>query len=105
MIITLQGPSRHTAWLPAHRPEPLLGCPTGSTMEPAETPRPAPAEAWLVFDGLRGRRGPRRRKTARTLQDRNILYLSLDTATQGIIGAGIGSFLAIFLVRMGASNV
>lgn len=40
----------------------------------------------------------------RTLEGRNIRYLTLDTAVQGIIGAGIGSFLAVFLVRMGASN-
>ena len=46
-----------------------------------------------------------RRWAPQTLQARNIRYLSLDTATQGIIGAGIGSFLAVFLVRMGASSV
>lgn len=40
-----------------------------------------------------------------TLQQRNILYLSLDTATQGVIQAGIGSFLSVFLVRMGATSL
>lgn len=46
-----------------------------------------------------------RRWAARSLTERNIRYLSLDTASQGIISAGIGSFLAVFLVRMGASSV
>ena len=44
-------------------------------------------------------------RQAQSLEQRNILFLSLDTATQGLIGAGVGSFLAVFLVRLGASGV
>lgn len=53
-----------------------------------------------VFGGL-----GRALATPRTLEGRNIRNLSVDTAIQGVIGAGITTFLSIFLVRLGASNV
>jgi MFS family permease len=40
----------------------------------------------------------------RRLEARNIRILSYDTATFGIIQAGIVSFIAVFLVRLGAPN-
>jgi MFS family permease len=38
------------------------------------------------------------------LEERNVRYLTLDTATQGVIAAGINAFVAVFLVRLGAPN-
>ncbi|MCD6286069.1 MAG: MFS transporter [Anaerolineae bacterium] len=37
--------------------------------------------------------------------NRNILYLTLDTAVQGLMMGGIFSFLAVFLVRLGATTL
>ena len=39
-----------------------------------------------------------------TLEDRNIRQFYLDTACQGLVSGGIGTFLAIFVVRLGASS-
>jgi MFS family permease len=38
------------------------------------------------------------------LEARNIRYLTYDTATVGIVQAGITAFVAVFLVRLGAPN-
>ena len=40
----------------------------------------------------------------RRLEARNIRYLTYDTATFGIVQAGIVSFIAVYLVRLGAPN-
>ena len=37
--------------------------------------------------------------------NRNILYLTLDTAVQGLMMGGIFSFLSVFLVRLGATTL
>jgi len=42
--------------------------------------------------------------TGKRLEDRNIRCLYYDIAWQGLIVAGINSFLPVFLVRLGASN-
>jgi MFS family permease len=40
-----------------------------------------------------------------SIVDRNILYLTLDTAVQGLMMGGIFSFLSVFLVRLGATTL
>jgi len=40
-----------------------------------------------------------------TTVDRNILYLTLDTAVQGLMMGGIFNFLSVFLVRLGATTL
>ncbi len=39
-----------------------------------------------------------------SLEERNVRILTLDTAIQGLIQAGIASFVSVFLVRLGAPN-
>jgi len=39
-----------------------------------------------------------------SLEDKNIRFLYLDTACMGLIGGGIGAFISVFLVRLGASS-
>jgi MFS family permease len=39
------------------------------------------------------------------LQDRNILYFSIDTALQGLMMGGIFTFISVFVVRLGASTL
>jgi MFS family permease len=41
---------------------------------------------------------------SRLLEARNVRFLTYDTATFGIVQAGIVSFVAVFLVRLGAPN-
>lgn len=52
-------------------------------------------------------RAPLRRLRLRHLseEDRNILYLTLDTALQGIMMGGVFSFISVFLVRLGATTL
>ncbi len=38
------------------------------------------------------------------LEERNVRLLTVDTAIQGVIQGGIAAFVAVFLVRLGASN-
>jgi MFS family permease len=38
-------------------------------------------------------------------EDRNILFFTADTAVQGLMMGGVFSFISVFLVRLGASNV
>lgn len=40
-----------------------------------------------------------------SIVNRNILYLTLDTAVQGLMMGGIFSFLSVFLVRLGATTL
>jgi MFS family permease len=40
-----------------------------------------------------------------SLEDRNILYLTVDTALQGVMMGGIFSFISVFLVRLGATTL
>jgi MFS family permease len=40
-----------------------------------------------------------------SLESRNILYLTLDTAVQGLMMGGIFSFLTVFVVRLGATKL
>jgi MFS family permease len=40
-----------------------------------------------------------------SVEDRNILYFTLDTALQGLMMGGIFSFLSVFVVRLGASKL
>jgi MFS family permease len=40
-----------------------------------------------------------------SLESRNILYLTLDTAVQGLMMGGIFSFLSVFVVRLGATKL
>ena len=61
--------------------------------------QPSDARRWL--------RAPLRRLKLQTLsfEDRNILYLTLDTALQGVMMGGIFSFISVFLVRLGATKL
>src|SRR6516165_5788270 len=53
----------------------------------------------------RGRQGSLGPELSRLqLEERNVRFLTLDTATQGVIAAGINAFVAVFLVRLGAPN-
>jgi MFS family permease len=47
---------------------------------------------------------PRADDKPSALEQHNVRSLTLDTATQGIIAAGINVFIAVFLVRLGAPN-
>ena len=49
-------------------------------------------------------RQPRRRRQL-SLEDRNIRYLYIDTAFQGLVSGGITTFLPVFIVRLGASSL
>jgi MFS family permease len=40
-----------------------------------------------------------------SLEDRNILNFSADTALQGLVMGGIFTFISVFVVRLGASNL
>jgi MFS family permease len=40
-----------------------------------------------------------------SLQDRNILNFTIDTAIQGVIMGGISTYLSVFVVRLGASSL
>lgn len=40
-----------------------------------------------------------------SLEDRNILFFTLDTALQGLMMGGIFNFLSVFVVRLGASKL
>ncbi len=40
-----------------------------------------------------------------SLENRNIFYFTLDTALQGLMMGGVFSFISIFLVRLGASEL
>jgi MFS family permease len=40
-----------------------------------------------------------------SLQDRNILYFTIDTAIQGLIVGGISTYLSVFVVRLGGSSL
>jgi MFS family permease len=40
-----------------------------------------------------------------SLEDRNILYFGIDTALQGLMMGGIFTFISVFVVRLGASNL
>jgi MFS family permease len=40
-----------------------------------------------------------------SLENRNILYFTVDTALQGLMMGGVFSFISIFLVRLGASEL
>jgi MFS family permease len=40
-----------------------------------------------------------------SLEDRNILFFTLDTAVQGLMMGGIFSFISVFVVRLGASKL
>jgi MFS family permease len=40
-----------------------------------------------------------------SLEDRNILWFSIDTALQGLMMGGIFTFISVFVVRLGASNL
>jgi MFS family permease len=43
-------------------------------------------------------------KTSRSLEERNVRVLTIDTAIQGLIQAGIAAFVSVYLVRLGAPN-
>jgi MFS family permease len=59
------------------------------------------------FDAWRVLRTPLRRFGLHNLSadDRNILYLTIDTALQGIMMGGVFSFISVFLVRLGATKL
>ena len=40
-----------------------------------------------------------------SLENRNILYFTVDTALQGVMTGGVFSFISVFLVRLGASEL
>ena len=40
-----------------------------------------------------------------SLEDRNILYFTVDTAIQGVLMGGISTYLSVFVVRLGASSL
>ena len=40
-----------------------------------------------------------------SIQNRNILYFTIDTALQGLMMGGIFGFISVFAVRLGASNL
>jgi hypothetical protein len=40
-----------------------------------------------------------------SLEDRNILYFTVDTALQGLMMGGIFAFISVFVVRLGASKL
>jgi hypothetical protein len=40
-----------------------------------------------------------------SLEDRNILYFSIDTALQGLMMGGVFTFISVFIVRLGASTL
>ncbi|MBN1580525.1 MAG: MFS transporter [Anaerolineae bacterium] len=39
------------------------------------------------------------------IEDRNILYFSIDTALQGLMMGGVFTFISVFVVRLGASTL
>ena len=41
----------------------------------------------------------------RSLENQNILYFTADTVVQGVMMGGIFSFISVFLVRLGATNL
>ncbi|MBL7199605.1 MAG: MFS transporter [Anaerolineae bacterium] len=52
-----------------------------------------------------GARIGRYRPSQLSLEDRNILYFGIDTALQGLMMGGIFTFISVFVVRLGASNL
>jgi MFS family permease len=61
----------------------------------------------MQSDTRRLLRAPLRRLRLRHLaaEDRNIRYLTIDTALQGIMMGGVFSFISVFLVRLGATKL
>ena len=48
-----------------------------------------------------GRQIAKRLLPGRTVEERNIWLLTVDTAWGGLANAGVGTFLPVFLVRLG----